>query len=139
MIGKISVLVWNNGKYQSTILHATRCAITETYTNKYQELPTNLCSTFVEIFYELDWIQTFQSVDTLLPRDYCNNKTHHARVTDTEESNLNKKDSMMPLIINHKNSDDNEGDPPIGQPPPLPQIPKIYLLYGSHPSYLTYK
>ena len=62
VMGKCSILVWNNGKSQRIIPHATGCAPLETSTNKGHEGMTKFYSMFAEIFKESDRVHACPEV-----------------------------------------------------------------------------
>ena len=64
VMGKRSMLVWNNGKPQRTILHDPGCALPETSINQGQEGLTKFYSTFEEIFKESDKVHACPAVTT---------------------------------------------------------------------------
>ena len=62
VMGKHSVLVCNNGKYQSIILHAPGCALPEMTINQGQEGLTKFYSMFAEFFNLLGRVHTCPEV-----------------------------------------------------------------------------
>ena len=64
VIVKHSILVWNNGASQRTILHDPVCALPEISINQGQEDLTKLCSMLMTIFKELDQLHTCPAVVT---------------------------------------------------------------------------
>ena len=52
MMGKFSVLVWNNGKPQRNIFHAPECALPDMSIYQGKDGLTNFYSMFTEIFKE---------------------------------------------------------------------------------------
>ena len=64
VMGKRSILLWNNGKSQSTILHAPGFALPKTSINQVQECLTKLCIMFVEFFKESDRIHAYPAAAT---------------------------------------------------------------------------
>ena len=64
VVVKRSVLVWNNRKSQSIILHAPGCALPEMSINQVQEILTKLYSMFAEFFKVSDRVHAYPSVAT---------------------------------------------------------------------------
>ena len=99
MIRKRSILVWNNGKSQRTIIHALGCALPETYINHGQEGLAKLYSMLEQFFKEPERVHTCPAVATTHQREEW---THHPRgavVTDTDDIDSNDKDIVMPPLI----------------------------------------
>ena len=86
LMGKRSVLVWENGKYQSTILHAPGCDLPETSINQGQYLLTKFHSMFLEFFKEPDRIHACVVVATPQQRERWTRQPPGTLVTDIEYS-----------------------------------------------------
>ena len=99
VMGKHSVLVWNNVKSQRTILHAPGCALPETPINQGQGGLTKFHSMFAEIFRVPYRIHACVAVATPHQRDRWTHHTPGTVVTDREESESNNKDSVMYSLI----------------------------------------
>ena len=99
MTGKHSILVRNNVRPQRKILHDTEFNLPETSINQGQEVLTNFYNIFAEFFNELDSVHTCPAVDTPHQMEECTNQPHGVMVTDTEDSNSNNEDSVIPPLI----------------------------------------
>ena len=108
---KSSVLVWNNGKSQSTTLHYPICALPETSINQGQGGLTKFYRIFTEFSKESDRVHACTEVAALHQREDWANQPHGAVVTDTEDSNSENEDSMIPPLIYPEDSDNKEDDP----------------------------
>ena len=84
-MGKRSILLWENGKSQRTILNGTGCAIPDTSTNQFQEGRTKLCRTFAGFLKELDQIHAFPAAATPQQREEWTHRPHDSVVIDTED------------------------------------------------------
>ena len=99
MMGKPSILGWNNDKPQRTIPHAPGYALPETNINQGQEGLNNFYSMFAELFKESDRFHTCPAVSTTQHREEWTHHTHSVVSTDKEYSNLDDEYSMiLPLI-----------------------------------------
>ena len=126
MTGKRSILVCNNGKLQSTIPHASICALTETSINQGQEGLTKFYSMFVENFKESYRVHTCPEVATTHKREEWIHHPCGAVVTETEDSNLDYKDSVIPPLIYLEESENEDSmiEPPSADPTLDPRRPR---------------
>ena len=111
VMGKCSVLVWNNSKSQRSILHAPGCTLPETSINENQDGLTKFYIMFAEIFKESDRFHARPEVATPQKREEW---THHppiAVVTDTEDRDFDNKDIAMPPLTYLEKSNDEEDRP----------------------------
>ena len=79
---KCSVLVWDNGKSHSNILHAQGCDISETLIDKCQDVLTKFNIMFVEFFKESYRIHACVTVATPWQRKRWNHQTPVTVVID---------------------------------------------------------
>ena len=70
VMGKRSILVWNNGKLQMNILQAPGCSLPEKSMNQGQERLTKFYSMFAEFFNKLDQVHAFPAVATPQQREW---------------------------------------------------------------------
>ena len=126
-MGKRSVLVWNNGKSQRTILHASGCALPKTSINQGQEGLTKFYIMFTEFFKELDRFHVCPAVATPHQWEECTNQPRGAVSTYMEDINSDDKDSvMLPLIYpEESNNEESLDEPPSAEPTPEPRTPSV--------------
>ena len=113
-MGKHSILVWNNGKSQRTILHATGYNLPETSINNGQESLTKFYSMFAKNFKESDRVHAYLAVATTQQREEWTHQPRGVVVTETEDSDSENKDSVIHLLIYPEDSDGEKylRDPP---------------------------
>ena len=107
-MGKRSILLRNNGKSQRIILHDHECNLPEIYKNQVQEGLTKFHNMFAEFSKESDRVHACSPVAT---PQHSGGWTHHPRddvATDTKDSDLDNKYSMIPLLSYPEESNDND-------------------------------
>ena len=71
---------------------------------------------FVKFSKESDQINTCPAATTLNHREEWTHQTHHAMLTNTEDSDSENEKSMMPLLIYLEDSKDMEDNTTLRQP-----------------------
>ena len=95
-MGKRSFLVYKNSKSQRTILHDPGCAFPKMPINQGQEVINKFYSMFAEFFKELYRVHACLEVATTQQREEWTHQPHSAAITDTEYSDSDNKESVMP-------------------------------------------